>query len=83
MVLITVLPYWANFLSKYITWSAVVESSPVVGSSKNMIPGFVINYTPIDVLFLYPPDIPLINVFPILVSAHDLSPRSRINCYTL
>lgn len=47
-----------------------------------MIPGFVINYTPIDVLFLYPPDIPLINVFPILVSAHDLRPRSKINCYT-
>jgi hypothetical protein len=48
-----------------------------------MIPGFVISSTPIEVLFLYPPEIPLINAFPILTSAHDFNPRSNINSLTL
>lgn len=65
------------------TCKAVVESNPVVGSSKKMIPGFVTNSTPIDVLFLYPPEIPLMKVFPIFVLAHDVRPRSRINSSTL
>jgi hypothetical protein len=44
-----------------------------------MIPGFVINSTPIEVLFLYPPETPLIKVFPIFVSAQEDKPRSTIN----
>ena len=46
------------------------ESKPVVGSSKNNKLGFVSSSNPIDVLFLSPPEIPLINSFPIGVSAH-------------
>jgi hypothetical protein len=46
---------------------AVEESSPVVGSSKNSIEGFVNNSTPMEVLFLSPPETPLINSFPTLV----------------
>jgi hypothetical protein len=52
MVEMTVLPSFAKFLRRRITCKAVVESSPVVGSSKNMILGLVINSTPIEVLFL-------------------------------
>ena len=44
-----------------------------------MIPGFVINSTPIEVLFLSPPETPLIKVFPIFVSAQEDKPRSTIN----
>ena len=40
------------------TTHAEKQSNPVVGSSKNNTDGFVINSTPIDVLFLSPPDIP-------------------------
>lgn len=60
------------------TLNAVSESSPVVGSSKNISDGFVINSTPIDVLFLSPPDIPLTTAFPTLVSAHFSKPSSLI-----
>jgi len=55
----------------------------VVGSSRKIIPGFVTNSTPIEVLFRYPPDIPLMNVFPIFVLAHELNPRSTISYSTL
>jgi len=75
----TVLPDKAILSKVYITEQAVEESSPVVGSSKNIKLGFVnsstltnliiLNYffiflkkifsTPIDVLFLSPPDTPL------------------------
>lgn len=79
----TVRPYCASFLSNKMTCKAVVESNPVVGSSKKIIPGFVTNSTPIDVLFLSPPEIPLMNVFPIFVLAHELNPKSTINYSTL
>lgn len=46
---------------------AVNESNPVVGSSKNIIWGSVISSTPIDVLFLSPPETPLTRGPPILV----------------
>jgi len=46
---------------------AVKESSPVVGSSKKTKLGSVISSTPIDVLFLSPPDTPLTRGPPILV----------------
>jgi hypothetical protein len=55
-----VLPEAANLLRSFITYVAVWESRPVVGSSKKMRLGFVISSTPIDVLFLSPPEIPLI-----------------------
>ena len=79
IVEITVLPYWASFFNSKITCKAVVESNPVVGSSKKIIPGFVTSSTPIDVLFLSPPEIPLMKVFPILVLAHELNPKSTMS----
>ena len=38
-----VFPFFAKLLSNKITWRAVVESRPVVGSSKKMAFGFVIS----------------------------------------
>jgi len=67
MVDITVLPFYANYFNKLITFRAVSLSSPVVGSSRNIILGLVSSSTPIDVLFLSPPEIPLINSPPIKV----------------
>ncbi len=78
-----VLPFFAKSLNNKITCKAVVESSPVVGSSKNMALGFVISSIPIDVRFLYPPDTPLIKVFPILTSAQSVNPNSSSNSSTL
>jgi len=63
----TVRPPTASSLSKEITYNAVEESSPVVGSSKNIKLGFVNNSTPIDALLRSPPDTPLIKLFPIRV----------------
>lgn len=56
----------------------MVESKPVVGSSKKIMPGFVISSTPIEVLFLYPPLIPLIKVLPTFTSAQLTKPNSLI-----
>ena len=47
-----------------ITDMAVDASSPVVGSSKNRIPGAMINSIPILVRFFSPPEMPLINSVP-------------------
>lgn len=44
-----VLPRLEILASSWITCKAVVESKPVVGSSKNMMLGFVISSMPIDV----------------------------------
>jgi hypothetical protein len=46
---------------------AVNESKPVVGSSRNIRLGSVMSSTPIEVLFLSPPEIPLISGPPIFV----------------
>ena len=46
---------------------AVYESRPVVGSSKKIRLGFVISSTPIEVLFLSPPETPLTSGPPIFV----------------
>jgi len=62
-----VLPYFESSFSVSITEVAVKESNPVVGSSKNIKLGSVISSTPIDVLFLSPPDTPFTNGPPILV----------------
>ena len=66
----TVLPCLANLFKNLIKLREVVESKPVVGSSKKIIEGFMSNYKPIEVLFLSPPDTPLILVSPIHVSLH-------------
>lgn len=83
MVDTTVLPDLAILFKNFITWRAVVESRPVVGSSKNMIEGLMSNSIPIDVLFFYPPDIPLIIAFPTYVSAHFPNPKALISSSTL
>ena len=62
---------------------AVNESRPVVGSSKKIRLGSVISSTPIDVLFLSPPDTPFIRAPPILVLAHFCNLNSVIISYTL
>lgn len=48
---------------------------PVVGSSRNIREGFVNNSTPIEVLFLSPPEIPLIRLLPTRTSAHPFNPK--------
>ena len=44
---------------------AVVESSPLVGSSRNNTPGDTISSIPMAVRFLCPPDTPRVNGVPI------------------
>ena len=65
------------------TCRAVVESSPVVGSSRNIILGLVMSSTPIDVLFLYPPLIPFRMALPTLVLAQLVSPSCTIKSSTI
>ena len=63
-------PLFAKSLRVSITDVAVKESRPVVGSSRKIRFGSVINSTPIEVLFLSPPETPLIKGPPILVYWH-------------
>lgn len=74
-----VLPDFAILFKNCIRCKEVVESNPVVGSSKNIIEGLVSNSTPIDTLLFYPPDTPLIIVFPTYVSEHLVRPKILIN----
>ena len=67
MVLTIVLPLIAKSFRISMTEVAVKESKPVVGSSKKIKLGSVISSTPIEVLFLSPPDTPLIRGPPIFV----------------
>jgi len=67
MVLITVLPLFASSFSVSITEVAVKESRPVVGSSRKISCGSVINSTPIDVRLRSPPETPLTRGPPIFV----------------
>lgn len=62
-----VLPVKAKSLRISITEVAVNESRPVVGSSKKIKFGSVMSSTPIEVLFLSPPETPLTKGPPILV----------------
>lgn len=82
ITLTTVLPLLAKSLNKNIIVTAVFESSPVVGSSKNIIDGFVRSSTPIEVRFLSPPDIPRMSSDPIFVLEQERRPKSRINLLT-
>jgi hypothetical protein len=60
----------ASFLRSCTILRAVELSRPLVGSSRRITTGSVINSYPIEVLFLSPPEIPLRRTPPILVSAH-------------
>lgn len=60
----TVLPDSANLFRKRTKLRAVVESRPVVGSSRKIKEGLISSSTPTDVLFLYPPESPRIRLFP-------------------
>ena len=59
----------------FIISNAVVLSKPVVGSSKNNKLGFCINSIPMLTLFFYPPEIPLIKLFPTIVSEQSSNPK--------
>ena len=48
----------------------------MVGSSKNRTEGLAMSSNPILHRFRSPPDSPRVNVLPILVSAHPVSPRA-------
>lgn len=78
-----VLPPTARVLRREITYKAVDESSPVVGSSRKIKLGLVRSSTPILALFRSPPDTPLMILFPILVLEHLLRPSPTISCSTL
>ena len=80
MVLMTVRPSsMARFRKISITEVAVKESSPVVGSSRKIKLGSVINSTPIEVRLRSPPETPLTRGPPILVFWHLCSLRSEIS----
>ena len=82
IVHITVLPDNARFCKTSTTCWAVNESSPVVGSSKNIKLGSVISSTPIDVRLRSPPDTPFTSGPPIFVSAAFSRPRLMISLST-
>jgi hypothetical protein len=65
IVEMTVRPYLASLFKNLIKFKEVVESRPVVGSSKKIIEGLIKSYKPIEVLFFSPPETPLILVSPI------------------
>jgi hypothetical protein len=73
----------ANLFKNVIKFKAVVESNPVVGSSKKMMEGLIKSYKPIEVLFFYPPEMPLILLSPTYVSLHLLSPRKFMTLLTI
>ena len=67
---IIVIPLSLKDYTVFIIDKALVESNPVVGSSKNNKFGFYINSIPILTLFFSPPLIPLLLTSPTIVSAH-------------
>jgi hypothetical protein len=79
----TVLPSLAKFFKRRMTWRAVVESRPVVGSSRKIMLGLTMSSTPIEVLFLSPPLIPFIKAFPTFTSAQLDSPSYLIRSSTI
>ena len=60
----------------------VRESSPDVGSSKNMTCEFEISSKAMEILFRSPPDTPLIRIPPTNVSMHFSSRIERANLST-
>ena len=61
------------------TFAALVLSSPVVGSSRNMIPGLVSSSVAMETLRFSPPLSPRVNSSPMRLSATFTSPNSRIH----
>jgi hypothetical protein len=57
-------PAFAILFRNLMTFKAVVESSPVVGSSRKIIDGLIRSSTPMDVRFFSPPDTPRIRALP-------------------
>jgi len=80
---ITLTPLRLKIFKSSTTCRAVELSSPVVGSSKKSIEGLVRSSTPMDVLFLSPPETPLIKELPTFVFLHLVNPSSLINLLTL
>mmetsp|Transcript_8174 Transcript_8174/g.14679 ORF Transcript_8174/g.14679 Transcript_8174/m.14679 type:complete len:102 (+) Transcript_8174:204-509(+) len=64
------------------TLYAAELSSPLVGSSKNVMEGFVINSAPMAVRFFCPPEMPLIISLPQRVFMHSVKPRDSIMSFT-
>jgi hypothetical protein len=83
MVQTTVSPSLACFFMSFIILSEVNESSPLVGSSKNIKEGSVIISKPIDTLLRSPPDNPLKKIEPIIVFCEFYNPSLESNISTL
>ena len=79
---IIVIPLSFNYYTVYIIDRALVESRPVVGSSRNSKFGFYINSIPIFTLFFSPPEIPHTVTPPTRVSAQLYNPNISIKSYT-
>lgn len=77
------MPRSASFFNSWQIFRAEKESSPDVGSSRNMMLGFVISSYPMDVLFLSPPEIPFFSTFPTWVCWQFISCRAWIKDSTL
>lgn len=77
------IPRAASFFRSFTILKAVDESRPLVGSSRNSKEGLVISSYPIDILFRSPPETPLRNHPPILVSWQAYSANFLITCCTL
>mmetsp|Transcript_4169 Transcript_4169/g.18732 ORF Transcript_4169/g.18732 Transcript_4169/m.18732 type:complete len:301 (-) Transcript_4169:1429-2331(-) len=75
----TVTPARDNPLRMSTTFAALVLSSPVVGSSRNMIPGLVSSSVAMETLRFSPPLSPRVNSSPIRLSATFTRPNSRIH----
>lgn len=80
---ITVLPHNTWSLSSSITTSAVKESKPDVGSSRNISDGSLIVSIAIHTLLICPPDKPLCKTDPIKLSATLVSCNSSKSYSTL
>lgn len=79
MVQMTVLPLLERSMTVFMILSAVFASSPLVGSSRNKMEGFVIISTPILTRLRSPPEIPLTTPgTPIFVFAHLDKPSSSM-----
>ena len=67
-------PYniYPHRLSSWTTETAVLASSPVVGSSRNSTWGSMMSSMPMLVRFLSPPDTPRMNSVPICTQCHNM-----------
>ena len=70
-----VIPDFVKFLNNSITLKAEKESRPDVGSSTIKISGLDIISNAIESLLFYPPDKPLKNTSPTIVSKAEVKPH--------